>query len=442
MHFKHLRGQHDQRTHGKPGTGIGAGGYASQLGQYSSSSSPQPRTNFLTDGKIPTELAQVGVDGLPSMKRVERGSNDIRNLDNAIDFVENGGSLRDVPDDFLLEAIQSTSRDITASWPPAGSTRFEHKRLGSGGINGRPTLYTDTTNGQRYFSKYVAKSYRPNEDVAEILGNNLAGRLGFPIGAVRVAEGQGKSPFRKPIILEHVSNAVSGAISEPGVNFFPWQLPYDDMVSAAILDYILLNPDRHGGNYFFADQSGAGDPRFVPIDPSLGFNVLGANRWSRPVRVPVRGPIEMEAETTPDAIQYYYDTERGFARVLRQTLMGRATFSTSKPDMKIYNQERKKVVEAVEKAKIRLLESEKQLPFSVAAIDALRATGSPMRNRRTNEGVDQPLPGLENFGSPRNMRKSFWGDGIESFTTWPSKRIETVIGTDSDRFARYLLAES
>ena len=439
MHFKHLRGQHDQRTHGNPGTGMGSGGYSSQLGQPSGGSSPQPRTDFLVKGKIPTELGKVDIDGLPSMKRVERGENGISRVEDAIAFVKKGGALRDVPDDFLLSAVQ------------AATQRFSTQAVGAQGINGGLTQFTDNTNGQRYLSKYVSSSYRPNEDIAEILGNNLAGRLGFPIGTVRfAADSSSGSGFRRPILLEHVSNAVQGEISKPGRDFRPSILPYDDLVSASILDYILLNPDRHDGNYFITNQQAAQsqrggffwrraepkkDPRFVPIDPSLGFNVLGAKRRDGSRRRPGSEPVDVLSETTPQAIQEYFTYEDGLHKSLRTAL------SMQKPaSMKNSIQE---VVDSIDRAKKRLLNSEKQQPFAVAAMDALRAGGFPVRDRNMPRrgGFDprQSLPGLEATGPLRRPRRSFWGDGTDSFITWPSNRIKTVLGIDSEELASYIL---
>ncbi len=416
---------------------MGSGGYSSQLGQYSGGSSPQPRTDFLIKGQIPTELGQVDVDGLPSMKRVGL-TEDISRVEDAIEFVKNGGALRDVPDDFLLSAVKATSGRGT-------SQRFSIKTLGVQGINGRPTQFTDNTNGQRYLSKYVNSSYRPNEDIAEILGNNLAGRLGFPIGTVRFAvDSSSGSGFRRSILLEHVSNAVEGEISNPGRDFFPRELPYDDLVSASILDYILLNPDRHNGNYFIVNQAddpvSGRDPRFVPIDPSLGFNILGANRWDRPRRRSGNEPVDVLSETTPMLINKYFQRERGLHDDLQVALLYRSSGMGMNP------QEIQKVVDSIDKAKKRLLNSEKQQPFKVAAMNALRAGGFPVqdRNMPRRGGVD-PRQSLPGFGVPervRRPRRSFWGDGIDSFITWPSNRIEAVLGIDSEEFASYILTQS
>ncbi len=421
---------------------MGSGGYSSQLGQPSGGTSPQPRTDFLIKGQIPTELGQVDVDGLPSMKRVGL-TEDILRVEDAIEFVKNGGALRDVPDDFLLRAVQATSGR-------GQSQRFSTQALGVQGINGRPTQFTDNTNGQRYLSKYVSSSYRPNEDIAEILGNNLAGRLGFPIGTVRfAADSSSGSGFRRPILLEHVSNAVQGEISKPGRDFEPPELPYDDLVSASILDYILLNPDRHTGNYFIANQAAdplqGQDPRFVPIDPSLGFNILGANRWDSPKRRPGNEPVDVLSETTPLSIKKYFVREMGLQNDLRTALWRKSIYDPQNPyRMQMNPQEIQKVVDSIDKAKKRLLNSEKQQPFAVAAMDALRAGGFPVRDRNMPRrgGVD-PRQSLPGFGVPervRRPRRSFWGDGIDSFITWPSNRIEAVLGIDSEEFASYILS--
>ena len=409
MHFKHLRGQHDQRTHGTPGTGMGSGGYSSQLGQPSGGSSPQPRTDFLVKGKIPTELGKVDIDGLPSMKRVERGENGISRVEDAIEFVKNGGALRDVPDDFLLSALDDNS-------VANGGSRFEKRTVNASGVNGTPELYVDSTNGQGYFVKYRKSSSVPNEDVAEILGNNVAGRLGFPIGAVRIAsdEVSYSQPLRRPVLLEHVSNAVEGVIIKP--KNAAEALSIDDLVSATILDYIILNPDRHGGNYFFALQSDGAKTtrRFVPIDPSLGFDVHDVRRSQK-----------LGAQTDEYAIRRFFRYGQG----IRDDLIFKSTLLPNDPDdddAPRSDEAMRSVSEAVERARIRLLDSEKRLPFAVAAFDALNAAGTPsVATARSPQGSRRP-------------RESLLG-GFDNFVDWPAQRIWTIISMDSEEFADLLM---
>ena len=120
--------------------------------------------------------------------------------------------------------------------------------------------------------------------------------------------------------------------------------------------------------------------------------------------------MDVLSETTPQAIQGYFTYEDGLHKSLRTAL------SMQKPaSMKNSIQE---VVDSIDRAKKRLLNSEKQQPFAVAAMDALRAGGVPAQDR---------------------PRTSFWGDGIDSFITWPSNRIEAVLGIDSEEFASYIL---
>ena len=211
------------------------------------------------DGRI----GNIGEDGLPDVRRVEVGHNNINTKDDAVRHLADGGNIKDVPDDFVFEAIKANA---------GTGKRFSHRKLGGGGnVNGQLDVYKDR-DGKEYIVKYARGRYRMNEDVNEIAGNNIAGRLGFQVGEFRFAgptyrdqHGQGR-----PIIFEHADNYIDGTVRPPN-GTPPWQ----DRVGATMLDYLILNTDRHPGNYFVVEQNGK--KRFVPIDPSLGFNAREFN---------------------------------------------------------------------------------------------------------------------------------------------------------------------
>jgi hypothetical protein len=260
-----------------------------------------------------------------------------------------------------------------------------------------------------------------------MLGNNIAGRLGFPIGAVRTASGEKSSPkempqtFRKPVFLEHVSNMIPGNMTYPGDSAS--QLSVDDLVSASILDYLSLNPDRHRGNYFWAAQKNKS--RFVPIDPSLGFNVLLTKK------------DQQKPFTDERDIQNFFNSHNGLHVDLRfKRFLGERGFSTRKSQIRT-------VAKSIEQSRIRLLESEKQLPFAVAAMDAVRTVGESVGRRSMNrapEGIDRLFPELEEFGPPRIGRQSIFG-GFKPFIDWPAQRIQKVISMNSEEFANILLGD-
>lgn len=84
------------------------------------------------------------------------------------------------------------------------------------------------------------------------------------------------------------------------------------------------------------------------------------------------------------------------------------------------------VSEAVERARIRLLDSEKRLPFAVAAFDALNAAGTPSAaTARSPQGSRRP-------------RESLLG-GFDNFVDWPAQRIWAIISMDSEEFADLIM---
>lgn len=218
----------------------------------------RPLANLVKGKKNDGKLGNIGRDGLPDAQRVEIGNAGINTKDDAVRHLGNGGDLKDVPDEFLHDAMKNNS---------GPGKRFTVRNVG-GGVNGIMPVYKDSRTGKEYFVKYVDKrAYAHNEDLNEIIGNNIAARLGFPVGEFRFAgpayrdmRGQGR-----PIIFEHVDNYIDGSVGPPN-----GKIKSDDVIAATIFDYLLLNTDRHKGNYMMVIQNG--ERRFVPIDPSLGFN--------------------------------------------------------------------------------------------------------------------------------------------------------------------------
>lgn len=210
----------------------------------------------------PELVVAKGEDGLPEVKAVPKGNKGLDTQEIAAKHLEDGGDLADVPDDYLGFAIKNSPK------------RFEEK-VGAGGgvnanINGNMSLYVDKTNGKKYFLKYQVRSVAPNEDLHELVGNNLAGRLGMPIGGVRLDGKQTGAENGRAMLFEHAGNYVEGALT-PGRDADLSQIKPSDRVRATVLDFVMVNMDRHGGNFFVSTDEN-GKRRFVPIDPSLGFD--------------------------------------------------------------------------------------------------------------------------------------------------------------------------
>ena len=232
-----------------------------------------------------TEARLGGFDanGFANPARVEVGNKGLNTQTQANTHVGNGGDLADVPDDFLEKAIRQHS---------GPGKRFRIDR--SPASANSPTLLTDTTTNQRL----MVKKYRPNaigfnEDMNEIIGLNIQERFGFLNGAMRFAgplNGDPNSPnTTAPIVLELGQNMLDDALNErPDPN----NAVTGDLLRLTMMDFAIINSDRHGGNYFTVKQGGK--VRIYPIDPSLGFdarkgpsmfpgtgNAAGFQQWVR-----------------------------------------------------------------------------------------------------------------------------------------------------------------
>ena len=214
------------------------------------------------------EIGKLGADGLPDIEPIPVGNKGINSKNEAIDFLKNGGSIAEVPDEFLVDAIK---RNVSGANP-----RFEEKRPDRQGVNDT-IKYKDTLNGKTYYLKYHSRIGTNNEDVHEIVGNNIAGRMGMPVGQYRL-DGVMQDGKHRAVLLEDVRNYMNGDVMEPanrGADILP-----ADKIRATLLDFVIVNIDRHHGNFFQVVQDGK--KRFAPIDPSLGFDAKwgGERRFS------------------------------------------------------------------------------------------------------------------------------------------------------------------
>jgi hypothetical protein len=207
-------------------------------------------------------------NGVPDIRHIPKGNKNINVQADADLHLANGGDIRDVPDDFLFNAMKANSGQ---------GKRFTKSTLG-GGINGSADLFTDTATGKKFFVKFSGDHrgrtgklmFGKNEDLNEIVGNNVAARLGFPVGEFRFAGPpfNGQPPAKaRPIMFEHVGNYVASPIKPRGRNDVPNVVK--DKVRATFLDYLIMNTDRHNENYFLVTQNGK--KHLVPIDNGLGF---------------------------------------------------------------------------------------------------------------------------------------------------------------------------
>jgi hypothetical protein len=221
----------------------------------------------------PEKLNAKGADGFPEVKPVPVGNKGIDSKDKAVAHLNQGGDLADVPDDFLGDALH-------------GATQRFDKEAAGGGVNGNIPdnmfKFTDKVTGKQYFLKYQTGAQAENEDIHEMVGNNIAGRFGMPVGGLRLDGKQKGGPGAphsagRSIVFEHAGNYVDGRLRQGRDVANMGDIKPADRVRATLMDFVIVNRDRHGGNFFVAPDAN-GKLRFVPIDPSLGFDVNWGGR--------------------------------------------------------------------------------------------------------------------------------------------------------------------
>jgi hypothetical protein len=325
------------------------------------------------------KLGDIGKDGLPDIKNVPVGNAGITTQAKATKHLRDGGDIRDVPDKFLFKAMSS------ASQPSDGQPARFSKESSSGGVNGGPGnqfLFKDSQTGKQYFVKYVKYSYMKDEDLHEIVGNNLAGRLGFLVGEFRFAS-DNRVPIRgrrfgffgrerpedaigRAVLMEHASNYVDGTLQNPR-SLDPSTIMAKDRLRATALDYLMLNIDRHGGNYFVVTQDGK--RKFVPIDPSLGFNPNDV------FNDPNGGPSAMAGI---DNFIKWLDSSRGGAR-------GNGFVSSLRQDFRERKISRDEIVEEIKEIQDLLRRSQEERPLKEFAEAAVQAAGDNRKNTKVTE---------------------------------------------------------
>jgi hypothetical protein len=223
--------------------------------------------------KNEAKLGRLDKNGYGKPQRVEVGNKGITNQQMATAHLRDGGDLADVPDEFLGKAIQNNSGNL-------GAARFKRETNGNG-VNGMER-YTDSITGKKIGLKYMEDyrvgqgGYGANEDINEIVGAHIAERFGFANGVMRFAGPTRHSGEKAvtPIVVELVDNYI-GSKQKPN---YAENWTVADLVRGQLLDAVILNTDRHGGNYF-AKKVG-NKHHFVPIDHGLGFNGRPGSQYS------------------------------------------------------------------------------------------------------------------------------------------------------------------
>lgn len=309
---------------------------------------------------VPEKLNAKGADGLPDVKSVPVGNKGIDSKQKAITHLEQGGDLADVPDEFLGEALH-------------GATNRFSKQDAGGGVNGmipdNMHMFTDSVTGKQYFLKYQTGAQAENEDIHEMVGNNLAGRFGMPVGGLRL-DGKQKGGNGVPhsggraIVYEHAGNYVEGRLRLGRDVANMGDIKPSDRVRATLMDFVIVNRDRHGGNFFVAPDAN-GKLRFVPIDPSLGFDVNWGGR----------------------AFEAFDGDDAGFVGWLRDSYGGGRNdmLSTLREQVRQGRLSRREVIAAVADVQKSIREAERKNPYLNMVNDVLKTGGDGTPNPRAGD---------------------------------------------------------
>ena len=329
---------------------------------------------------------------MPEIKTVPIGNKGLDTKEDAIGHLERGGDLADVPDDLLADAL-------------SGATgRFEKNDAGGGvnalQVNDNMFLFKDRVTGKKYFLKYTNGAVAENEDIHELVGNNIAGRFGMPIGAVRTdgkQKGRGNAPYSagRAIVFEHAANYAEGDIESPRGAGIQGRIKASDRVRATLMDFVIVNRDRHHGNFFVATDAN-GNKRFVPIDPSLGFDVNWGGR----------------------DFQGFDGDDAGFNAWMNHNYGGKRNEMLNSLRAQFQNQElsRREMVAAIADVQRSIREAERKNPYMNVVDDALKAGG---------DGTQQPRAGdnaRERIGV-RPMRKMKYITDVD-----PSRLADLILG--------------
>ena len=170
----------------------------------------------------------------------------ITNDADAVDALANGADLSQIPDEFLMNAI---FKNVIGMYSENG--RFKEAGYG-GGVHGM-ARFIDTQTGQMIGVKYTG--FTPvSELAAEVLSASVLEEFGYPASSMRVVRNRDGGIG---IVTELIHNKYEGEISV-GYDYINREAgkdaSVDSMIHAFMLDLVILNNDRHGGNYLKVDD--------------------------------------------------------------------------------------------------------------------------------------------------------------------------------------------
>ena len=213
------------------------------------------------NGFFEMESVPVGNQGMDTQIKADR-------------FVRSGGDISQVPDEYLAGALLENASE-------ADGERFKITVVDGGQIGTTRVLVQRLPDGTYGQHGFVIKAHEPDRDIEglnELVGVEIAHRLGLPILPGR---GNGKMRTRRGnqgtvVVLEHGMNTVEGGDNMNMMRRFTVGSVNDQEKGLSprldnfMVNWLLGVGDRHSGNGILA-QNGDGDVAGIPIDLAWNF---------------------------------------------------------------------------------------------------------------------------------------------------------------------------
>ena len=249
-------------------------------------------TDKLPKGAVPVNFNWMDVDhgndvvnGFFVPKEVPVGNKGIDSQADAVDYLLDGGSLDDIPDEFLHHAILESADYYAFGTSLTPDQRAKQKRFlivddEVGGINDseaqdeseKTLIVKDVQTGRQYVVK--SPIYFQGEFANELYSGFMQQLLGLHTPRYRMVRGKDYGNMNYPLVIEHLDNLIdpSGGSILPGDELDPDafvlnQTSFESFSKdmTLLLDNTMRNDDRHEGNYLGV-QKPNGDIDILPID--------------------------------------------------------------------------------------------------------------------------------------------------------------------------------
>jgi hypothetical protein len=237
-----------------------------------------PKGMLKTPDFDPALLGSTNEMGQAIALSVDVGNGNMFDVQDAADHLSDGGSLADVPDDFLRDAIAANLGD---------GKRFQSFAI-TQGFNKDNFAVVDSVTGKKYIIKTEDRNHMGH--IQEALGAQIANELGFPTPGIRfgsaindtdlpsarkAAEGIDVGRGRT-MIIEHLENQFPGS-EVRSIHQIPAgeQISGESIARLMVLDRSINYFDRTAGNMFVV-KGDDGKWHLHPIDHGNAFRDYGA----------------------------------------------------------------------------------------------------------------------------------------------------------------------